>query len=261
MKRRTFLPAAAAAGAALGGNAGAAPAKPAIIELQRYQLRNGADNQNQRINEYLGQIWLPAVQRGGAAVTGCFGSVIAENTPFAIAVASYPSLAAMEAVQEKMAADEEYRAAATSFFHAPGLAFERLETSLLRAFAGMPSIEVPSMEGRQSPRIFELRTYESNDPATLARKIRMFEEGEIGIFRRTGLQPVFFGSTIAGGRMPNLTYMLAFEDLTARDKNWRAFVGDPAWDKLRKQPGYADGEIVSNISNSILRPLPFSQIR
>lgn len=261
MKRRTFFPAATAAGAALAGSMGAAAGKPAVIELQRYQLRNGPDNQSQRINEYLGQIWLPAVRRAGAGATGCFGSVIAENTPFALAVASYPSLAALESAQEKMAGDEEYRAPAASFFRASGLAFERLETTLLRAFSGAPSIEVPSTEGRQSPRIFELRTYQSNDPITLARKIRMFEEGEIAIFRRTGLQPVFFGATIAGGHMPNLTYMLAFDDLASRDRNWRTFGGDPEWEKLRKQPGYSDAEIVSNISNSILRPLPFSQIR
>ena len=46
-----------------------------------------------------------------------------------------------------------------------------------------------------------------------------------------------------------------------RDKLWRAFASDPEWQKLRALPGNADSEIVSNISNSILRPLPFSQIR
>jgi hypothetical protein len=30
---------------------------------------------------------------------------------------------------------------------------------------------------------------------------------------------------------------------------------------LRAQPGLSDAEIVSNISNAILRPLPFSPIR
>lgn len=241
--------------------AAATTTKPAVLELRRYQLRNGADNQPQRMNEYLEKIWLPAVQRAGAGPTGCFGSVIAESSPFVLTLASYPSLAAMETASEKLAADKDHLQGAESFFNSSGLAFERMESSLLRAFHGMPGVEAPSTGGRQAPRIFELRTYESNNPVTLARKIRMFEEGEIAIFRRTGLQPVFFGETIAGAHMPNLTYMLAFDDLAARDRNWRTFVGDPAWDKLRKQPGYADGEIVSNISNSILRPLAFSAIR
>ena len=49
--------------------------------------------------------------------------------------------------------------------------------------------------------------------------------------------------------------------LTARDKAWRAFGSDPDWQKLRATPGLSDAEIVNNISNMILRPLPFSPIR
>jgi hypothetical protein len=89
----------------------------------------------------------------------------------------------------------------------------------------------------------------------------MFDDGEIAIFRRLGLTPVFFGQTLIGANMPNLTYMLAFDNLAAREKAWQAFAQDPEWQKLRAQPGLSDAEIVSNISNSILRPLPGSDIR
>ena len=61
--------------------------------------------------------------------------------------------------------------------------------------------------------------------------------------------------------MPNLTYMLAYDDLAARDKNWKVFGSSPEWMKLRATPGFADAEIVSNISNVFLSPLPFSPIR
>ena len=40
-----------------------------------------------------------------------------------------------------------------------------------------------------------------------------------------------------------------------------AYQADPEWQKLRATPGLTDPEIVSNISNSILRPLAFSPIR
>ena len=106
-----------------------------------------------------------------------------------------------------------------------------------------------------------MRTYESNSLTTLQRKIHMFDESEIAIFRRHNMLPVFFGETIAGRNMPNLTYMLAFDDLAAREKAWKAFGGDPDWKKLRSTPGLTDGEIVSNISNSILQPLAQSDIR
>ena len=262
MKRRSLIQSALGTAAVAGAaNLAAASGRPAIFELRRYQLRNGDDNQSQRLNEFLSKIGLPAASRAGVGPIGVFGSVIAENTPFVITVASHASLAALEASQDKMAADKEYRAAREAFFGTSHVAYTRVETRLLRAFPGMPSMEIPATDGRQSSRIFELRTYESNNSVTLARKIRMFEEGEIAIFRRTGLQPVFFGETIVGPNMPNLTYLLAFDDIATRDKNWGAFVKDPAWEKLRTQPGYADSEIVSNISNCILRPLPYSQIR
>ena len=89
----------------------------------------------------------------------------------------------------------------------------------------------------------------------------MFDDAEIGIFRRLGMTPVFFGQTLIGRSLPNLSYMLAFDDLAARERLWRSFGADAEWQKLRVQPGLSDAEIVSSISNTILRPLPFSPIR
>ena len=76
-----------------------------------------------------------------------------------------------------------------------------------------------------------------------------------------GLNPLFFGTTSFGVNQPNLTYMLWFDDLAARERNWKAFGSHPDWNKLKVTPGLSDAEIVSNISNIILAPLPFSPIR
>jgi hypothetical protein len=89
----------------------------------------------------------------------------------------------------------------------------------------------------------------------------MFAEmGEIDIFKRVGLSPVFFSRTLAGARMPSLVYMLTHENLAARDKNWSGFSGDPEWRKLAQTPGFTDPEIVSNITTILLRPAAYSQI-
>ena len=82
----------------------------------------------------------------------------------------------------------------------------------------------------------------------------MFNKGEIDIFRRTGLQPVFFGSNIIGTRLPSLTYLLVFEDMAARERNWPQFVNHPDWKALVATPGYSDAEIVTNTHSFILRP-------
>ena len=54
--------------------------------------------------------------------------------------------------------------------------------------------------------------------------------------------------------------MLVFADAATREKNWDVFRQDPEWLKLRGQPGYADAEIVSGITSTILRPADGSQI-
>ena len=141
-------------------------------------------------------------------------------------------------------------------------AFVRVETSLMRAFESMPRLELPfggGEAGRRS-RLFELRIYESHSEKAALKKIEMFNIGEIEIFRKAGLMPVFFGETLIGPDMPNLTYMLVYEDMAARDKYWSTFANMPEWKKLASTPGYTDPEIVSSISNVYLRPAPFSEI-
>jgi hypothetical protein len=71
---------------------------------------------------------------------------------------------------------------------------------------------------------------------------------------------VFFGETMVGGGMLSLTYMLAFADMEERTRIWAAFAADPEWKKLSSTTGYTDPEIVSNITNVILSPAPYSQI-
>jgi NIPSNAP protein len=258
MNRRNFL---AAGGSAVAGGvaAPAAGTRKAIFELRWYHLRNGS--QIPRTSEYLSKTYLPAAKRSGAGPFGFFGAVIGAGSPFVLAVTSFPSLAAFEAASEKMAADKDFARGSDEYNRAGDPGYIRMENSILRAFDSIPSMEPPPLDSNRPPRIFELRIYESPDLKTGRRKIKMFDDAEIAIFRRCGLLPVFFGETIVGPNLPNLTYMLAYDDMAAREKGWKAFGADPEWHKLRSTPGLTDPEIVTNISNSILRPLSFSEIR
>ncbi|MDE3167201.1 MAG: NIPSNAP family protein, partial [Acidobacteriota bacterium] len=202
-----------------------------------------------------------ALLRAGAGPVGAFASSIAPNTPFLLTVVSYPNSAAIEEVAVKLARDEAYQKALEAYNGQPGLNYERMESSLLMAFEGYPKVVPPPNDGKRAARLFEVRTYESNNTSTLRRKVQMFNDGEIGAFERAGAQPVFFGETLIGPNQPSLTYMLSYEDLAGRDKVWKAFGADPTWVKLRSTPGLSDAEIVSNISNYLVTPLPFSQIR
>lgn len=230
-----------------------------IIELRYFHMRNG--RQVERTTNYLRRGLLPAFERAGVGPAGCFSSVIGPESPFILTVASHASLASLETAREKLAADKELLAADDEYNSMSELSYIRMESSLLLAFPAMPTIVPPPARENHAAHLFELRTYETPNDTALARKVKMFGDGEIDIFRRCGMVTVFFGQTIVGSHMPNLTYMLAYDDLAARDKVWRAFSADPDWQKLRVTPGLTDAEIVSNISNMILQPLPFSPIR
>jgi hypothetical protein len=88
----------------------------------------------------------------------------------------------------------------------------------------------------------------------------MFHHGEFQIFERAGCGAVFYADTLIGPRMPNLTYMLSFADAADLKAKWELFSNDPEWKKLTASPRYNFESIVSNISNLILNPTPYSQI-
>lgn len=162
-------------------------------------------------------------------------------------------------VTQKLAGDASYKQAAAAYLNAQATepAYERIESSLFRAFANMPKMEIPE----KKQRIFELRRYESHNETAGKKKIEMFNEaGEIAIFKRVGLTPVFFGEAIIGSMLPNLTYMLTFDDMEEHDKNWKIFGSDPEWKKISAMPEYANDKILSAITRTFLMPASFSQV-
>lgn len=268
MKRRDFLKSTAAA-ASLTGLASALPAFAAessavpareFYELRRYQLRRGP--MVKRFEDYVTNAALPAMGRMGIGPVGVFTPIGGPDTPAAYVLIPFPSLAEFATIGERLRADAEYQKAGTDYLNATAgdPPYVRFESSLLVAFSGVPKLEVPAQKAAGKSRIFELRIYESHSKKANKTKIKMFNEGELELFRKHGLAPVFFGETLIGPKQPNLTYLLAFDDMGAKDKSWAAFIADPEWKKLSSTPGYTDSEIVSNISNVLLKPMACSQI-
>ena len=257
MHRRELL---AALAASTFMNAEASAENPrTYLEVRTWHLHTTPEEQTSRVHEYLRSGLAPALTKAGARLDGAFSNLIGQGGPYIVTLTEYPSLASMQDVLAKVAADSEHQQAIEKLSSGPGLPFVRVESSLLRSFAGMPAPVVSS--GSAGPRVFELRTYESQTFVTLARKVEMFNAGEMQIFQRLGLRPVFFGETIIGARQPNLMYMLSYDNLGERERLWKAFVSDPEWKKLSSKPELKDAQIVANISNVILAPLDFSPIR
>jgi hypothetical protein len=137
-------------------------------------------------------------------------------------------------------------------------AFDRVDSWLLLAFAGLPRLAVPALARDKKPRIFEMRTYESFSELKALKKVEMFNAGEIGAMQEVHLSPVFYGQVLVGRDMPELTYMLCSPDLETHKRSWAAFGAHPVWVKLKNDPQYAD--TVSRITSRFLVPAAFSQI-
>src|ERR1035437_33721 len=130
MTRRKFVPSFAA-----GALAASAQSKPSpVFEIRTIGLRNNADNQRQRLSEFLEHAAVPAFARAGIRPLGFFASSIAEDGPFILTIASYASLAAMEQQRAKVSADAEYRKALEVYNASPGLNYVRIDSMLGRAF-------------------------------------------------------------------------------------------------------------------------------
>jgi hypothetical protein len=121
----------------------------------------------------------------------------------------------------------------------------------------MPSYNLPT---DAAGRIFQLRAYESPSAHAGKKKMEMFHQGELEIFHRVGLDPVFFAETLVGTGLPSLTYMLAFCDMDALDRAWKLFRTDPAWNELSNRPEYSNEVLIRNINNKIVFPTESSQM-
>jgi len=259
MQRRSFIQASLATVCSTVGVApvaGAAPQGTAMFELRTYSLK--ADKRP-ILDAYLSKAFIPALKRLGIGPVGVFVEK-GEQEPIKVCVlVAYPSAEQVAALSSRLAADEEFLKAAKDYLAAPASdpVYSRIESSLLVPIEGMSKLEKPDTS---KPRLLNLRIYESHNERAAKKKIEMFNKGELAIFRRVGLTPVFFGEAVVGAAMPNLTYMLVFPDDAGREAAWSRFRDDAEWKKLKAIPEYADKEIVSRITNKIMSPTAYSEI-
>jgi hypothetical protein len=132
--------------------------------------------------------------------------------------------------------------------------------SLLEAAAYSPEIAVPE-KPPLTPRVFELRTYHSPTARQLKALHERFSGSEIKIFHRVGVHPLLYTSTVFGPDRPNLTYLIPFDTLAAREKAWNAFASDEEWVKVRKESIDRSGQISSVMKISMYRATSYSPIR
>lgn len=261
MNRRHFLTLSGAAGL----TAMASPTHAAngnsetgrdYYELRQFTVEN--ERQKKLLDSFFKEAAIPALNRLGMKPVGVFYPSKGISPIYVLM--RYPSMQAVAELGSRLAEDSSFVAGAAEFLGAPASApaFARIESSLMIAFEGMPKIETPVLT---PGRVFQLRIYESPGVMQGLKKIEMFNEaGEIKLFRESGLNPVFFGQTIIGSKMPNLTYMLAFKSMDEQEAAWKKFVAHPEWKRISGMPEYSDKTILSNITNLPLIAADYSQV-
>jgi hypothetical protein len=258
MERRSFMQASVASALA-ASSATAADAERKTCEHYELRVYSLKPAKLPLLDQHLSKAFIPTLKRYGLSPIGVFMDKTNPEETKVYVLIVYPSADRCASLSARLADDADYRKLAADYLAASASdpVYSRIESSLLTAIDGMPKLEKPDAS---KPRLLNLRIYESHNERAGKKKIEMFNKGELAIFRRVGLTPVFFGETLVGGAMPNLTYLLVFPDDEGRKTAWNRFREDPEWLKLKAIPDYADKEIVSRITNIILTPATYSEI-
>jgi hypothetical protein len=230
-----------------------------IYQLKVYTFENEA--QVKTTDQYLKDFYLPALKEKGVENVGVFKSIPNENdsTKKTYVLIPFQSLNQWFDVDQAVNSGTQATLASIDYHNATHeqLAYQRIESVIMRAFPDMPEMTTPSMDAPRSTRIYELRSYESPTEAYYKRKVDMFNAGgEIKLFDRLGFNAVFYADVLSGAQMPNLIYMTTFPDRPTRDSLWKEFVDAPEWKAIVDLPKYTN--TVSHADVLLLRPTEYS---
>lgn len=203
-----------------------------VIEVRTYLLKDEASEA--QLDAYLENALIPALQRQGLGPIGVLDQFGESEGVEVKVIIPGPSVDAVTLASRRLAVDEDYLAAAKEYLDIDGKAspLRRIRSELLLAFDCWPQVTVPSQKLEGKPRFFELRSYESATEKLGELKVEMFNEGEVPIFLEAGIMPVFMGQALVGDMIPNLTYMVAFDDEEAMKAAWPRFVKSDSWKQL-----------------------------
>src|SRR4051812_14281550 len=195
MKRREFLKTSLTASTLAGlGTAGlsavgaeASSTKQEYYELRAYRLKAGAKCDS--LEAYLEKAAIPAWNQLGSTPIGVFKEKKPKDAPTIYVLIPYPSLESIAQATARFSSLSGLDQAAQDYLNSPKSdpGFERIDSWLMLAFAGMPKIEQPAYSREKKDRMFEMRTYESYSEVKALKKVAMFNAGEIDTMREVGL--------------------------------------------------------------------------
>ena len=199
--------------------------------------------QQQTIDQYLRDAYLPSLHKQQIKIVGVFTPLANDTATDKRLYVIIPlrTLQQVLEIKNRLVSDKDYQDKGKVYIEAAYKTppYSRMENILLQAFSMAPFLNIPALSGPHKERIYELRSYESATEKIHQNKVHMFNEGgEVTLFKKLNFNAVFYGSVIAGAKMPNLMYMTSFENMADRDAHWKSFGAAPEWKKLSALPEY-----------------------
>ena len=107
--------------------------------------------------------------------------------------------------------------------------------------------------------IYELRRYEVA-PGRMNELHQRFEKHTLRLFKKFGIKPVAFWTSVGSEDVNYLTYLLQFESIEAQRRAWELFMQDEEriaiWNESNK-----NGKLVVNIVSKTLSPTNYSPMQ
>ena len=260
MNRRSFLASGIAAGSMplIAGNGYAQDNSRPVYELSLFKMKNG--DQGKRMDDWATNVLMPLAKEFNVGPIGIFKAAIADYTPHVLMIVEHPNIASIQERWGNVTGDKRWWEGLKQWKKNDIPAYESYENRLLRATSYSP--ELSEVVGKSDkPRLFEYRVYHAPTFRQLMALSERFKGPEIKLFHKSGIHPVLYAYTVYGPDMPNLTYLMPFESLEAREKAWAKFRSDPGWKKVAAESKMNDGEIVSYLSRNIYSATDYSQIK
>lgn len=125
------------------------------------------------------------------------------------------------------------------------------------AFAGRMAGPDPVASAQSKGRVFEIRTYTTNEGKLDALNAR-FRDHTTTIFKRHGIENI--GYWVPQDTPNTLIYIVAHASRDQAKKNWAEFGADPEWVKVKAE-SEAGGKIVTKVESVFADPTDYSPVR
>ena len=225
---------------------------PQVFELRTYYAAEGKlEDLVSRFRDHTFRLF----EKHGV-VNIAYWTPIENNENTLVYLIGFESRAERDSSFKSFAADEEWKEAYEAS-RVNGKLVDSISNTFLTYTDYSPKLE----KGDLGPRVFERRTYYTND-GKLENLHSRFRDHTMSIFEESGMTNVAYFNLLdeEENNENTLLYFISHPDTASIRTNWTAFGQSERWKEVY-QASIEDGKIVNNIDKEYLQTVDFSPIK